>query len=80
MKITTTHSFRKFKIIHLDREDVQETTISLDELCLDDGSEMNYSLQEEMDKILDLKMFESMFCHTSRDDKESNKAIIIRVD
>jgi hypothetical protein len=77
------NSNRKFKITHFDREDVKEFTIGLDVLIGIKSTpfkdtEMQYSLNEQLDEILDLKPFDRMTFLESRDDKNS-LSIIIRV-
>lgn len=77
------NSFRKFKITHFDREDVKELTISLQTLLglqetTFSGTEMQYSLNEMLDEILDLKLFERLSFKEDRGD-ENSLSVIIRI-
>lgn len=77
-------SFRKFKITHFDREDVKEFEITLNQLMgIDkpehfDGTEMQFSLQERLDEVLDLREWDRMVFQEDRSDKNS-LSIIIRI-
>jgi len=71
---------RRFRVVFLDREDVKEKDFSMKELLLDDdGTELCYAAQDIADDILDLKLWETLFFQTNRDDKNA-KGLIIRID
>lgn len=77
------NSNRKFKITHFDREDVKEFEISLEVLIglkRSDftGTEMQYSLNERLDEILDLREWERMSFLEDRSQPNS-LSIIIRI-
>ena len=78
------NSNRKFKITHFDREDVKEFTVTFRDLigAVKDsdfyGTEMQYSLDEQLDEVLDLKLWERMSFLEDRNDPNS-LSIIIRV-
>ena len=71
-------SKRKYRVVTFIGEmaSVDAIVYTLDEILQDTGSEINYSLQEVIDDILDLKPFEKMFFYSNRDDKNSNSIII----
>ena len=78
------NSNRKFKITHFDREDVKEFTVTFRDLigAVKDsdfyGTEMQYSLDEQLDEVLDLKLWERTSFLEDRNDPNS-LSIIIRV-
>ena len=77
------NSNRKFKITHFDREDVKEFEISLEVLIglkRSDftGTEMQYSLNERLDEILDLREWDRMSFLEDRSQPNS-LSIIIRI-
>ena len=78
------NSNRKFKITHFDREDVKEFNVSFRELIGAVKSspfhetEMQYSLDEQLDEVLDLKLWERLSFLEDRNDPNS-LSIIIRV-
>ena len=73
------NSVRKFAMSFSDQGSVKLTTLecSLDEILEDDGSELNYALQEDIDSILDLRIGETKYFSASRDD--DSKGIILRI-
>ena len=78
------NSNRKFKITHFDREDVKEFTVTFRDLIgsVKDSdffeTEMQFSLDEQLDEVLDLKLWERMSFLEDRNDPNS-LSIIIRV-
>jgi len=77
------NSNRKFKITHFDREDVKEFTIGLDVLIglkRSDftGTEMQYSLNERLDEILDLREWDRMTFLEDRSQPNS-LSVLIRI-
>lgn len=71
---------RRFKVVFLDREDVKEKDFSMKALLLDDdNTELCYAAQDIADDILDLKLWETLFFQTDRDNKNA-KGLIIRID
>lgn len=77
-------SFRKFKITHFDREDAKELEITFRDLIgmIKDsdffGTEMQFSLQEQLDEVLDLKLWERKVFLEDRS-VPNTLAIIIRI-
>lgn len=77
-------SFRKFKITHFDREDVKEFNINFEELIGTaknsefNGTEMQFSLQEQLDEILDLRLWQRK-CFLEDRSNPNSQSIIIRI-
>jgi len=72
------NSKREYKVTGFDGEDTFEKVYTLIELLEDDGLEVTYTLQDDIDAILDLKEGESMFIPVTRDG--DNKGVIKRLD
>ena len=76
------NSNRKFKITHFDREDVKEFTVTFRDLigAVKDSdffeTEMQFSLDEQLDELLDLKLWERMSFLEDRNDPNSLSIII----
>lgn len=78
--IVPTLSNRTFTVTGFDNGGSFTEKITLPEL-LSNGShdtELLYTLQENVDEILDLKPGEAMVCRTTRDGGPNDKAILIR--
>lgn len=76
-------STRKFKITHFDREDVKEIELSINDLAgLTDtefnGTEMQFSLIDRIDDVLDLQLWQKLPFKEDRGD-DNSWAIIIRI-
>lgn len=80
---------RRFKVITFDREDIQESLVSFEQLMglplqgwEEDNiehTELMFAMRDVMDDILDLKVWDRMFFKENRDNSNSH-SIIIRVD
>lgn len=73
-------SLRKYIVVGFEMGTRVEVTISLSDLLKDypNGYECMYALQEETDKILDLKVNETMFVSLNRDNVDC-KGVICRI-
>lgn len=60
-------SNRTYKVVGLDEADTVTKTYSLKELLNDDGLELTYALQEDLDSILDMKEGQSKYIRVTRD-------------
>lgn len=77
------NSNRKFKITHFDREDVKEFTLGLDALIglketTFKDTEMQYALNEILDDVLDLQLWQRLSFLEDRND-ENSLSVIIRI-
>lgn len=70
-------SFRKFKVIGFEAGHEVNLEYTLNKLLSDDGTEVLYTLQEEIDNILNLREGESHFVSLNRGNQDS-KGIILR--
>jgi hypothetical protein len=76
--ILSLNSRRKYEICVIESKALNIYKMTLGELLADDGTELNYSLQDDIDLILDLGVFDSMPIKTNRDDQNAH-GIIMRV-
>jgi hypothetical protein len=82
--IVQNYSVRVYEVIGYDNSDFFRVKFSLAQLLsnhTDTDTELLYTLQEDIDKIIDLKVNESLFINSVRDKDEAinNKAIISRI-
>lgn len=75
---TTNLSRRKFKIVGIDTTETIEADYNALQLFQDDGTELTYSLQEDIDRILDLKEGQAIYIRLSRDNSE-NLGVLKRI-
>lgn len=62
---------RKYTVTGFEgHNDVTTVTLTLKELVSDNGTELNYSLQMELDSILDLRKGQAKYIILSRDNSE----------
>ena len=61
---------RVYKVTGFENNSVTTIRISLKELLKDNGTELNYALQEDLDSILDLKSGQAKYIRLSRDNYE----------
>ena len=61
------NSNRVYKVTGFEDKTVTTIRLSLKELLEDNGTELNYTLQEDLDRILDLKSGEALYIRLSRD-------------
>lgn len=83
IKMKTLNSNRKFKITHFDREDVKDFEIGIDALVglketTFTGTEMQFALQDRMDEVLDMQLWQKLPFKEDRGD-DNSWAIIIRI-
>lgn len=74
-------SNRQFKYIGLD-EFLKETRIKFDLntlVCREDGTEFEYTIQENTDEILDLNIGDSLYMQIARDEPKA-KGIVVRIN
>ena len=71
-------SKRLFKVVGFEKSQKVSKTYTLAQLLTDDGFELTYSLQEIMDKILDLKINQTLFVDVIRGCEDS-KGVLIRI-
>lgn len=73
-----TSSSRKYKVVISDNVGISTEGVTLKSLLeSDEEMEYIYAMREELDRILDLKIGESIYFQPNRDDK-STKGIIRR--
>lgn len=78
------NSNRKYKITYFDREDVKEFTVTFRDLigAVKDSdfyeTEMQYSLDEKLDDVLDLQLWQRLSFLEDRND-ENSLSVIIRI-
>lgn len=74
------YSKRKFIVVGVEIDEDFRFEIELEKLLTKDeeATEVMYSLQDEIDSVLDLKKGESMFFRANRDN-ENCKGIILRI-
>ena len=61
---------RVYKVTGFENNSVTTIRLSLEELLKDNGTELNYTLQEDLDSILDLKSGQAKYIRLSRDNYE----------
>ena len=61
---------RVYKVTGFENNSVTTIRLSLKELLKDNGTELNYALQEDLDSILDLKSGQAKYIRLSRDNYE----------
>ena len=61
---------RVYKVTGFENNSVTTIRLSLEELLKDNGTELNYTLQEDLDSILDLKSGQATYIRLSRDNYE----------
>lgn len=73
-------SKRKYKVVGIESDNTTvDETYTLEMLLTDDGYEITYSLQDQLDEILDLKLNGMMYLSLKRDCDES-KGVIKRIN
>lgn len=74
------NSLRRFKVTVFDREDVKEIKISLEDLINPSPelyqTELLFAMQDIMDDILDLKLWDRLLFFEYKGDKNSHSIII----
>lgn len=70
-------SFRQFKVIGFEGNQELVHTFKAEDLFNKQESELMYSMQEESDKILDLREGQSIFVNINRDNSEY-KGVVLR--
>ena len=80
--IAQNYSKRKYEVIGVSYGGTFKTKFTLAELLTnntDTDTELLYTLQESVDRVLDLKINETLVTNSSRDEKENNIAIVLRI-
>lgn len=80
--IAQNYSNRVYEVIGISYGHSFKEKLSLLDLISNDtdtDTELLYSLQESVDRILDLKIKETIVTKSSRDEKENNIAIVLRI-
>ena len=74
----TINSKRRFLIVGLSNGIQVEMSYFLDDILNEENnSELNYSLQDELDEILDLNVGNSLVMYSNRDAKNGKNRIIV---
>ncbi len=64
-------SKRKYKIVGIETLEIVIADYNALQLFQDDGTELTYTLQEDIDRILGLKEGQAIYIRLSRDNSES---------
>jgi|LakMenEpi03Aug12_release.lakeMendotaPanAssembly.Ray.scaffolds.fasta_scaffold364333_1 hypothetical protein len=80
--IAQNYSNRKYEVIGVSYGVTFKAEFTLAELLsnhTDTDTELLYTLQESIDRVIDLKINDTLVTKSSRDEKENNIAIVIRL-
>ena len=71
------YSIRKYLVVGIEGTEEFKLEVTADDLFSKQETEVMYSLQEEVDKILDLSVGQSIFVNINRDNSEY-KGVLMR--